>query len=140
VVQRPERIDLLPRQLAAVRAFAALPEAASLAAANKRIGNILKKSGPAAGEVDPALLFEPAEQALAAAYRQLQPAADALYARGDYTALLQSLAPLKDPVDRFFDDVMVNVDDERLRANRLALLARLQALMNRVADLAALSA
>ena len=89
---------------------------------------------------DHALLLEPAEQALGKAFVGLQPEAEALYQRGDYTAMLRSLAPLKLPVDRFFDDVMVNVDDARLRANRLGLLRGLQATMNRVADISKLTA
>ena len=111
-----------------------------LAAANKRVGNILKKvwrGGTA--RVDAALLKEPAEAALHAALADIAPKADAAFARGDYTASLQSLAALKNPVDAFFDGVMVNVDDAVLRENRLALLATLSAAMNRVADLSRLS-
>lgn len=134
------RIDQVPLRLAAVRAFLELPEAASLAAANKRIGNILKKSGSKAAAVDRALLLEPAELALGSAFTEVSPAAEALYAKGDYTGMLRALAPLKLPVDRFFDDVMVNVDDERLRANRLALLRDLHTTMNRVADISKLTA
>jgi glycyl-tRNA synthetase beta chain len=137
------RIDTwgeLPRRLAAVRAFADLPEADALAAANKRVGNILKKSeGDAEHGLKPALLAEPAEQALAAALAEVQPVADAHFARGDYTASLQALAALRTPVDAFFDGVMVNVDDPALRANRLALLRALHAAMNRVADLSRLA-
>jgi len=140
VALRPQRIDDVAARLAAVRAFLALPEAESLAAANKRIGNILKKSGAAPGPLDAALLFEPAERQLAADFERLRPAVESRYAAGDYTAMLTALAPLKLPVDRFFDDVMVNVDEPRLRANRLALLAALHAQMNRVADLALLAA
>jgi glycyl-tRNA synthetase beta chain len=134
------RVDLVPQRLEAVRAFLELPESASLAAANKRIGNILKKADSVPDGFDRALLLEPAEQALGSAFSELAPRAEALYAGGDYTAMLQSLAPLKLPVDRFFDDVMVNVDDARLRANRLGLLKGLHTTMNRVADLARLSA
>ncbi|HSQ09677.1 MAG TPA: glycine--tRNA ligase subunit beta [Burkholderiaceae bacterium] len=134
------RIDQVPKRLEAVRAFMELPEAISLAAANKRIGNILKKSDIVPEGFDRALLLEPAEQALGNAFVDLQPEAEALYARGDYTAMLRSLAPLKLPVDRFFDEVMVNVDDARLRANRLGLLRGLQATMNRVADISKLTA
>jgi glycyl-tRNA synthetase beta chain len=134
------RIDQVPKRLEAVRAFMELPEAISLAAANKRIGNILKKADTVPEGFDRALLLEPAEQALGNAFIDLQPEAEALYARGDYTAMLRSLAPLKLPVDRFFDDVMVNVDDARLRANRLGLLRGLQATMNRVADISKLTA
>jgi glycyl-tRNA synthetase beta chain len=140
VSMKPQRIDDVMPRLAAVRAFAALPEAESLAAANKRIGNILKKAEGAPGAVDPALLFEPAEKDLAAAFDRLKPVTDRQFAAGDYTAMLASLAPLKLPVDRFFDDVMVNVEDARLRANRLALLAALRTQMNRVADLSLLAA
>jgi glycyl-tRNA synthetase beta chain len=127
--------------LEAVRAFAALPEAAPLAAANKRVGNILKKiEGAVPSEVNPALLSEPAEQALAAAIADVQPRADALYERRDYAASLQALAALKAPVDAFFDGVMVNAEDAALRANRQALLSRLHQAMNRVADLSRLAA
>jgi glycyl-tRNA synthetase beta chain len=136
----PARIDSVPDQLNAVRAFTRLPEAESLAAANKRIGNILKKADGVTAGFDRSLLMEPAEKDLAAAVAKVRPQAEAQYAAGDYTGMLQSLAPLKLPVDRFFDDVMVNVEDERLRANRLALLAELRALMNRVADLSLLAA
>jgi glycyl-tRNA synthetase beta chain len=140
VAPRPQRIDRVPRQLAAVRAFMALPEAESLAAANKRIGNILKKADTVPASFDRALFQEPAEQSLGDAYTALQPSAEQLFAGGDYTGMLRSLAPLKSPVDRFFDEVMVNVDDPRLRANRLGLLAALQATMNRVADISKLTA
>jgi glycyl-tRNA synthetase beta chain len=138
---RPQRLGDIPRRLAAVRAFAALPEAASLAAANKRVGNILKKvDGAVAAKVDAALLKESAEVALNAALGQVKPQADAAFERGDYTASLQALAALKAPVDAFFDAVMVNAEDPALRANRLGLLATLHQAMNRVADLSRLSA
>jgi len=138
---RPARWSELPHRLAAVRAFAALPEAAALAAANKRVGNILKKAdaAPAQG-VDASLLHEPAEAALLAALERVQPHADAAFDGGDYTGSLQSLAALRAPVDAFFESVMVNADDPALRANRLALLAALHAAMNRVADLSKLAA
>ncbi len=137
----PLRLGDIPKRLAAVRAFAALPEAASLAAANKRVGNILKKvSGGVTAKVDAALLKEPAEIALNAALATVKPQADAAFEQGDYAASLQSLAALKGPVDAFFDHVMVNVDDAALRANRLGLLAVLHGAMNRVADLSRLSA
>jgi glycyl-tRNA synthetase beta chain len=141
IALRPERWGDIPRRLAAVRAFAALPEAAALAAANKRVGNILKKSDtvlPAA--VDAALLKESAEAALAAELQAIAPKADAAFERGDHTGSLQALAALKTPVDSFFDAVMVNSDDAALRANRLALLASLHRAMNRVADLSRLAA
>ena len=140
VSQAPQRIDDVADRLAAVRAFMLLPEAESLAAANKRIGNILKKSEGAAADVDAGLLFEPAEKALAEAFAQTSPRAQQLFSAGDYAGSLKALAPLKLPVDKFFDDVMVNVEDAKLRANRLALLARLRAQMNRVADLSLLAA
>ncbi len=137
---RPSRIDQVPQQLAAVRAFMALPEAESLAAANKRIGNILKKADSVPIAFDRALLLEPAERSLGDAYIAVQPWAEQLFASGDYSAMLKSLAPLKIPVDRFFDEVMVNVDDAKLRTNRLGLLAALRTTMNRVADISKLSA
>jgi glycyl-tRNA synthetase beta chain len=142
IALRPERWAEIPARLAAVRAFAALPEAPALAAANKRVGNILKKSDDADGAaaVDPALFAEAAERALHAALADTAPRADAAFDRGDLTASLQALAALKTPVDAFFDAVMVNADDAALRRNRLALLAGLHAAMNRVADLSRLAA
>jgi len=140
ISQRPARVDLVSAQLAAVRAFMLLPEAESLVAANKRIGNILKKAERVPDGFDPARLFEPAEKELSRAYAQVRPEAEKLFADGDYTGMLKSLVPLKLPVDRFFDDVMVNVDDVAVRNNRLALLASLRATMNRVADLSRLAA
>ena len=138
---RPQRLGDIPKRLAAVRSFAALPEAVSLAAANKRIGNILKKAeGTVVAQVNAALLKEPAEIALNASLADVKPKADADFARGDYTASLQALAALRTPVDKFFDEVMVNAEDPALRANRLGLLATLHEAMNRVADLSKLSA
>jgi glycyl-tRNA synthetase beta chain len=139
ITLQPTRIDQVPQQLAAVRAFMALPEAESLAAANKRIGNILKKAVDVPIVFDRALLLEPAERSLGEAFSAVRPWAEQLYASGDYSAMLKSLAPLKLPVDRFFDEVMVNVDDAKLRANRLGLLAALRTTMNRVADISKLS-
>ncbi|HUG24745.1 glycine--tRNA ligase subunit beta [Piscinibacter sp.] len=137
---RPEHWADFPKRLQAVRAFKALPEAEALAAANKRVGNILKKSdGSVAPVVDASLLAEPAEQALHEALKAVAPASEAAFAAGDYTASLQALAALKAPVDSFFDQVMVNTDDPALRANRLGLLAQLHAAMNRVADLSKLA-
>jgi glycyl-tRNA synthetase beta chain len=131
----------ITERLAAVRAFAALPEAEALAAANKRVGNILKKSdAPPGAAVDTARLVEPAEAALAGALATVAPVADRAFESGDYTASLRSLAALKAPVDAFFDGVMVNAEDPSLRNNRLALLGRLHAAMNRVADLSRLAA
>lgn len=136
----PTRLGDVPKRLEAVRAFAQLSEAASLAAANKRVGNILKKvEGELPTAINPDLLKEAAEQALAAAIADVQPAADRLFEQHDYTGSLKALAALKAPVDAFFDDVMVNAEDAALRANRLALLGRLHAAMNRVADLSRLA-
>ncbi len=130
----------VPGRLAAVRTFAALTEAPSLAAANKRVSNILKKADSAVeAKVDTALLKEPAEAALHEALVQVRPHADAAFDRGDYTASLRALAALRAPVDTFFDKVMVNDEDPALRANRLGLLAQLHAAMNRVADLSKLA-
>jgi glycyl-tRNA synthetase beta chain len=136
----PARLGEVPLRLAAVRAFAALPEAESLAAANKRIANILKKiETPVQARIDAALLKEPAEQALAAALHSVQPVADGLFHNGEYAASLRELAVLKGPVDAFFDGVMVNADDAALRANRQGLLKTLHEAMNRVADLSRLA-
>ncbi|WP_395138933.1 glycine--tRNA ligase subunit beta [Schlegelella aquatica] len=137
---RPSHWGEFPKRLQAVRAFVSLPEAESLAAANKRVGNILKKAeGTVEPKVEAALLGEEAERALYEALLQVQPGADAAFERGDYTASLQALAALKAPVDTFFDQVMVNAEDPALRANRLGLLALLHAAMNRVADLSRLA-
>ena len=137
----PTRLGEVPRRLAAVRAFAGLPEAASLAAANKRIGNILKKAeGEVEAKVNTALLQEAAEQALFEALGTVQPEADRLFVQGDLAGSLKALAALKTPVDAFFDDVMVNAEDAQLRANRLGLLKTLHEAMNRVADLSRLAA
>jgi glycyl-tRNA synthetase beta chain len=131
---------VVPKRLEAVRAFAKLSEAPALAAANKRVGNILKKvEGELSAEVNTHLLQEPAEIALQKDLSRIKPQADALFDAGDYTASLQSLAALKAPVDAFFDHVMVNADDPALKANRLALLNQLHQTMNRVADLSKLA-
>ena len=137
---QPQRLGDVAKRLAAVRAFAALPEAPSLAAANKRIANILKKAERADAHVNPALLKEEAEKALHAAVGQLVPQADAKFQAGDYTGSLQMLAALRAPVDAFFDGVMVNAEEADLRLNRLGLLALLHRAMNRVADLSRLAA
>jgi glycyl-tRNA synthetase beta chain len=137
---RPARLAEVPERLQAVRAFAALPESAALAAANKRIGNILKKSDGAGEAVDPSRFVEDAERALYAAMQAIVPQAQARLEAGDYTASLQALAALRAPVDAFFDGVMVNAEDVALRANRLALLRALHEAMNRVAELARLAA
>ena len=137
---RPQRLSDVKKRLGAVRAFAALPEAESLAATNKRVGNILKKADVRIeDEINVALLQAPAEQALHQALSRTVPGADAAFAGGDYNASLQILAALKQPVDDFFDNVMVNTEDEALRRNRLALLARLHHAMNRVADISRLA-
>ncbi len=137
---KPQHLADVRQRMDAVRAFAALPEAASLAAANKRVTNILKKSSdPMVANVSAELLHEPAEQALASALKMLGPQADAQYEGGDYAGSLKTLAALKAPVDAFFDTVMVNAEDPALRTNRLGLLAMLHAAMNRVADLSKLA-
>jgi glycyl-tRNA synthetase beta chain len=138
---QPQRLADVADRLAAVRAFAALPEAASLAAANKRVGNILKKvEGTVAAQVDTTLLKEAAEVALNQTLATVKPQAEAAFARGDYTASLQALAALKNPVDAFFDGVMVNAEDVALRNNRQGLLATLHQAMNQVADISKLAA
>ena len=129
------------KRLRAVSEFARLPEAPALAAANKRVGNILKKAdGEVGAAADSTRFVEAAETALYAALSDIAPPADAAFAAGDYTASLQKLAALKEPVDAFFDSVMVNADDPALKANRLALLNQLHRTMNRVADLSRLAA
>jgi glycyl-tRNA synthetase beta chain len=137
---QPDLLHEIPQRLSAVRQFATLIEAPALAAANKRVGNILKKvEGEVKAEVVENLLQEPAEKALAAALTKVKPQADKLFEAGDYTASLQALAALKAPVDDFFDNVMVNADDPALKVNRLGLLATLHQTMNRVADLSKLA-
>ena len=137
---RPQRLAQVPQFLAAVRAFAALPESAALAAANKRVSNILKKAGEVDAHVNPDLLPEQAEQDLYAALQRFVPEANAQFDAGDYTASLQTLAVLRAPVDAFFDDVMVNAEQLDLRLNRQGLLKSLHDAMNRVADLSRLAA
>ena len=137
----PRLLSEVPKRLEAVRAFSSLAEAPALAAANKRVGNILKKiEGVIESKINDALLQEPAEKALAATLATIKPQADALFERGDYTNSLKALAALKSPVDDFFDTVMVNADDPALKANRQGLLATLHQAMNRVADLSKLAA
>ena len=129
------------RRIDAIGTFAALPEAAALSAANKRIGNILKKAEGAIPPVeDHALLREPAELALAEAVEAMHAETGLALARGDYMDVLAHLARLRPQVDAFFDQVMVNVDDPALRANRLALLGRLAARLGSVAAIEHLSA
>jgi glycyl-tRNA synthetase beta chain len=136
---RPQRLALVEKQLAAVRAFAALPESPALAAANKRVSNILKKAGEVDPHVNPELLQEKAEQDLYAALQRFVPEANAQFDAGDYTASLKTLAVLRAPVDAFFDDVMVNAEQLDLRLNRQGLLKSLHDAMNRVADLSRLA-
>jgi glycyl-tRNA synthetase beta chain len=129
------------KRLYAVREFVQMPESPSLAAANKRVGNILKKAeGHVGAAADPERFVEPAEKALFVALGEIAPRADAAFAAGDYTASLQALAALREPVDAFFDQVMVNADDPALKSNRLALLNQLHRTMNRVADISRLAA
>lgn len=137
----PRLLSEVPKRLEAVRAFSTLAEAPALAAANKRVGNILKKiEGTIESKINEALLQEPAEKVLAATLATIKPQADSLFERGDYTNSLKALAALKSPVDDFFDTVMVNADDPALKANRQGLLAMLHQAMNRVADLSKLAA
>ena len=140
VSQKPQRLGDVARRLSAVRAFAELAEAPALAAANKRIGNILKKAQEVDAHVSELLLKEPAEIALYAAMKDIVPHADALFDAGDYAASLQTLAALRAPVDAFFDSVMVNAGELDLRLNRQGLLKSLHDAMNRVADLSRLAA
>jgi glycyl-tRNA synthetase beta chain len=136
---RPQRLAEVSQRLNAVRSFAALPEAPALAAANKRIGNILKKSEGEGAAVDAGLFVEAAEKELYAALQTTLPAANSQFDAGDYTASLRALAALRMPVDTFFDGVMVNAEDPKLKANRLGLLKSLHEAMNRVADLSRLA-
>jgi glycyl-tRNA synthetase beta chain len=143
LAQNPDRVDDVVQRLEAVQSFAALPESASLAAANKRISNILRKNEEAlaqAGSVDAALLQDEAEKKLYASVQRVQPEVDAAFERGDFSGTLKTLAQLRDDVDAFFNDVMVMAEDVQLRNNRLALLAILHRMMNRVADISKLAA
>jgi glycyl-tRNA synthetase beta chain len=143
LAQNPDRVDDVVQRLEAVQAFAALPESASLAAANKRISNILRKNEEAlaqAGSVDAALLQDEAEKKLYAGVQRVQPEVDAAFERGDFSGTLKTLAQLRDDVDAFFNDVMVMAEDVQLRNNRLALLSVLHRMMNRVADISKLAA
>ncbi|MHB1299908.1 MAG: glycine--tRNA ligase subunit beta [Burkholderiales bacterium] len=142
VCMMPVRLDIVPGQLSAVRAFYALPEAESLAAANKRVMNILKQAeakGEAFINAEEGKLEEPAEKALFHALEKISPQASTCFEKGDYSGYLKAFAALKTPVDAFFDSVMVNCEDPALRANRLALLRDLRQAMNRVADLSRLA-
>jgi glycyl-tRNA synthetase beta chain len=140
--QLPVQISRVPSQLEAVKAFQALPEAESLAAANKRVANILRQAeakGESYANADRAELREPAEISLFDALQGASRTADKLFKQGDYTGYLKTFAVLKAPVDVFFDKVMVMVDEASLRRNRLALLADLRLAMNRVADISRLA-
>jgi glycyl-tRNA synthetase beta chain len=134
------RLAEVPAVLEAVKKFQQLPEAADLAAANKRIVNIIRKAGVDRANADASTLVEPAERALFEALQGLKPEVESRFKSHDYTGALQVLARLKKPVDTFFDKVMVMTDDARVRDNRLALLGDLKALMNRVADISKLAA
>ena len=133
-----DRLDRIGARLQAVAAFRTRPEFEALAAANKRTGNILRKSGRGAASVEPGRLVEPAEQALHQALETTREQLMPLLAALDYGGALDSLAALREPVDVFFDKVLVNADEAALRDNRLALLASLHDAMNQVADLARL--
>ncbi len=139
LAEGPGRLDLVLARIEAVRAFRALPEAESLAAANKRVRNILRKAEFAPGGADPAILQEQAEQALHAALGRIRADVEARAAAGDYTASLRLLARVRPEVDRFFEDVLVNAEEPRLRTNRLRLLAELEHVLNRVADISRLA-
>ncbi|MEO8628544.1 MAG: glycine--tRNA ligase subunit beta [Betaproteobacteria bacterium] len=139
VSQNPTRIDRVVPRLAAVQAFRALPEAESLASANKRIRNILKKTTVTQTEADVAVLHEAAEKNLYAATSRLLPEVRSLVERERYTDALRLLAGVRSEVDTFFDQVMVMVDDPAIRNNRLALLSQLESLLNHVADISKLA-
>ena len=128
------------QRVRAVIEFGALPESEALAAANKRIGNILKKADRSASPADPALFVEPAEGALARVMDDVRPAAQTRFAASDYAGTLKLLSQVKTPVDAFFDDVMVMAEDPKLKMNRIALLRDLHGLMNMVADISKLAA
>ncbi|MFL6565378.1 MAG: glycine--tRNA ligase subunit beta [Burkholderiales bacterium] len=135
----PMRLDLVPLQLEAVRAFSALPEAESLAAANKRIGNILKQAKQVPADFDPSLMVLPEEKNLATTFSRMRQDVDHAFSQLDYTRALKALAALKAPVDAFFDKVMVMDKDARVRDNRIGFLGTLHGTMNRIADLSKLA-
>ncbi|MGH8223531.1 MAG: DALR anticodon-binding domain-containing protein, partial [Woeseiaceae bacterium] len=139
--RKPASLLDFDQRLKAVAAFARLDDAASLAAANKRIGNILRQAGEtgAEGKLDPGKLSEPAEQRLHAAMQAAKVTLAPLVAERAYTEALTALAALREPVDRFFDDVMVMTEDQQLQKNRLALLAELRGLFLDIADVSRLS-
>ena len=132
-------LEQVHSRIQACASFAQRPEAESLAAANKRVSNLLKKAEGELAPLDTALLVEPAERELAAKIEALQPVAQAQFEAGEFDASLATLAQARGAVDNFFQDVMVMAEDPAIRANRLALLAKLHALMNQVADLSRLA-
>jgi glycyl-tRNA synthetase beta chain len=140
LASEPDYVEDVIQKLEAVKAFAALPESASLAAANKRINNILKKTTVLDAVVDPALLHEAAERNLHAAAERVRPSVEHAFQQRDYESALKTLAHLRDDVDAYFNDVMVMADDVALRTNRLAQLKSLHFMMNRVADISKLAA
>jgi glycyl-tRNA synthetase beta chain len=129
----------IPARVQAAETFAQSPDAASLAAANKRIGNLLKKVEGALPAVNASLLTEPAEQALAQSIATVQPVAQKQFDSGDYKAALATLAQTRAAVDTFFNDIMVMAEDQAVRLNRLSLLSQLHRLMNQVADISRLA-
>ena len=139
LAQKPARMDQIPAKLEAVRSFQKLPEAQALAAANKRIGNILKKATEVVGKPDPKLLKEDAEKALFERVLALEPVVKANVQGGDYSKALLALAGMRAEVDHFFDKVVVMAEDAQLRANRLGLLKTLYEQLNAVADISRLA-
>ena len=138
LARRPTRPADFDARVRAVSHFRTLDSAEALAAANKRVSNILAKADAAIGEINLTACVEPAEKALAEAVLALRTEVQPLIAQGDYTAVLDKLANLRAPVDRFFDNVMVNAEDPALRQNRLAILNTLQSLFLQVADISVL--
>ena len=138
LARRPTRPADFDARVHAVSHFRTLDSAEALAAANKRVSNILAKADAAIGEINLAACVEPAEKALAEAVLALRTEVQPLIAKGDYTAVLDKLANLRAPVDNFFDNVMVNAEDPALRQNRLAILNTLQDLFLQVADISVL--
>ncbi|MDO6525930.1 glycine--tRNA ligase subunit beta [Motilimonas sp. 1_MG-2023] len=139
LANRPTKPADFDKRVKAVSHFRSLDAAAALAAANKRVGNILaKNNAPADGKVNTELLQEAAEQALASQVAELSVALAPLFAKGDYQAALTELAGLRESVDAFFDSVMVMADDEALKQNRLALLTQLRGLFLQIADISLL--
>ena len=133
------QLNTILQRLQAVREFVALPESQALAAANKRISNILKKSEGTPRALNAGLLAEDGEKSLANAVTALAPRVESAFAQGQYTEALTALAAIKPQVDAFFDHVMVMAEDLAVRQNRIALLAQLHRLMNQVADLSELA-